>query len=104
MVLGDSELVRWVEQDRQLANHEGLLIVRIARHGNLEVNRKKVSNQRFWSMIQAVPEDTVIVIRPDAHATYGDVVRVLDTIETAIEEEGRIVRDNVYIWGRSARW
>jgi biopolymer transport protein ExbD len=103
LVLGDSELVRWIEQDRQLADHGGLLIVRIDRYGNLEVNRKIVSAQEFWSMIQGLPEDTVIVIRAEAFATYGDVVRVLDTIETAIEEMGRIRRENVYIWGRSAR-
>ena len=101
--IGDSKLVELIERSRQRNNQAGSLDLQILRGGAIEVNGEGMSDREFENMISEGAIDTEIVIRSDPDATYGDFMRVLDTLEQAVAK-GSIRRENIYIWGRSARW
>ena len=101
--LGDPKLVELMKRSRQHHDQARVLDLHILRGGAIEVNGKGMSDGELWIMISEGPIDTEIVIRSDPDATYGDFMRVLDTLEQGIAE-GSIRRGNVYVWGRSARW
>jgi hypothetical protein len=100
--LGDSKMVELIFASRERPDQSEVLGLHILRGGAIEVNAKGLSEQEFRIMISDVPSETEIVIRSEPDATYGDFMRVLDIIEQAVAE-GSIRRENVYIWGRSAR-
>jgi biopolymer transport protein ExbD len=101
--LGDSKFVRLLERGRQRHDQEKVLDLHILRGGAIEVNGKGVSEREFENIVSQGAMDTEIVIRSEPDATYGDFMRLLDILEEAIAE-GTIRRENIYIWGRSARW